>query len=332
MGQVTGISWTRSTRNAWSGCTKVGPGCDGCYAEAFQRWIRGKNPLTGEATNWGPGAPRIPHLEGFVKDLRKWDRIAAWERDHANGIIHPSEKGSWNKPGFYPVFINSHSDTFDVDAPDEWRDVVFQTIEACPNLILQLVTKRIGNVAKMVPAHWITDGFPPNVWLIMTVVTQAELDRDFAKLLALKGVRVRGLSLEPLIEKVNLDSWLKMARHMGDEIWGIIGGESDQAGHETRAFDPNWALSAVAQLHAHGYAAFVKQLGSQPQEIAYPKEVSKEEEKRWWANGWTKISIADDSQPPHWRRYLKLKDDHGADPAEWPPALRYQEFPRLALR
>lgn len=68
MGRSTGIAWTRSTRNFWSGCTKVGPGCDGCYAEAFNRFTRGKNETTGQAMNWGPGAPRIEHLRGAMKE------------------------------------------------------------------------------------------------------------------------------------------------------------------------------------------------------------------------------------------------------------------------
>jgi len=35
LAEKTGISWARSTFNCWIGCTKVGPGCDHCYAEAL---------------------------------------------------------------------------------------------------------------------------------------------------------------------------------------------------------------------------------------------------------------------------------------------------------
>lgn len=40
MAEKTGIAWTDSTFNPWIGCTKVGPGCDNCYAEALmdRRW------------------------------------------------------------------------------------------------------------------------------------------------------------------------------------------------------------------------------------------------------------------------------------------------------
>jgi protein gp37 len=37
MAEKTGISWTDSTFNPWIGCTKVGPGCDHCYAEALDK-------------------------------------------------------------------------------------------------------------------------------------------------------------------------------------------------------------------------------------------------------------------------------------------------------
>jgi hypothetical protein len=61
-----------------------------------------------------------------------------------------------------------------------------------------LVTKRIGNVPKMVPTHWLERGFPPNVRLIITVVNQAEADRDIPKLLALPCKN--GISYEPALE------------------------------------------------------------------------------------------------------------------------------------
>lgn len=34
MSANTKIEWADHTFNPWIGCTKVGPGCDHCYAEA----------------------------------------------------------------------------------------------------------------------------------------------------------------------------------------------------------------------------------------------------------------------------------------------------------
>lgn len=50
MAEISRIEWTDATVNFWWGCTKVGPGCDHCYAETWDR-------RTGGA-HWGTGVPR----------------------------------------------------------------------------------------------------------------------------------------------------------------------------------------------------------------------------------------------------------------------------------
>ena len=34
MAENSAIEWTDHTFNPWTGCTKVSPGCDHCYADA----------------------------------------------------------------------------------------------------------------------------------------------------------------------------------------------------------------------------------------------------------------------------------------------------------
>lgn len=51
MGENSHIEWTKHTFNPHIGCTKVGPGCDHCYAEAWD--ARG---LQQADTRWGPHA------------------------------------------------------------------------------------------------------------------------------------------------------------------------------------------------------------------------------------------------------------------------------------
>ena len=41
MSTQTGIEWTDATWNPVSGCAKVSPGCDNCYAERFAERFRG---------------------------------------------------------------------------------------------------------------------------------------------------------------------------------------------------------------------------------------------------------------------------------------------------
>jgi hypothetical protein len=37
MAEETEIAWTDSTFNPWWGCSKVGAGCDHCYAESLDK-------------------------------------------------------------------------------------------------------------------------------------------------------------------------------------------------------------------------------------------------------------------------------------------------------
>src|SRR5690348_1874058 len=41
MGDGTSIEWTDATWNPVTGCTKISPGCDHCYAERFSERFRG---------------------------------------------------------------------------------------------------------------------------------------------------------------------------------------------------------------------------------------------------------------------------------------------------
>lgn len=294
MGQVTGIAWTRSTRNFWSGCTKVGPGCDGCYAEASSRRMRGLDELTKEAANWGPGRPRIPHLEGADRDLRKWDRMVVRERT----MMHQKRPltTDWPRPGFWPVFLNSYSDFADNEVPQDWQRLMFTTIEECENLHLQLVTKRIGNVEGLLEGRWSEGRMPKNVWLIITAVTQAELDRDGPKLLDLTErlcFPVIGLSMEPQLEEIDTRPFLKRAAEMGQKVWGITGGESTQPGHPARPYDLKWPKVLIYDFEEFDQPLFVKQLGS---------------------------NVLDHGNPIT----LKGKAD---DPTAWPLFLRKQQFP-----
>src|SRR6476619_818216 len=41
MAGATAIEWTDATWNPVTGCTKISPGCDNCYAERFSERFRG---------------------------------------------------------------------------------------------------------------------------------------------------------------------------------------------------------------------------------------------------------------------------------------------------
>ena len=176
MGEITGISWTRSTFNPWQGCTKIGPGCDHCYAEsADQRFHK--------EIHWGAGAPRKTMSESTWNNPLRWNREAA-------------------KTGeFWPVFCASPADVFDNEADPALRARLFKLIRSTPHLTWQLLTKRIGNVIDMLPDDW-GAGYP-NVWLGATFVNQDELNRDYRKLVATQAVK-RFASNEPMLGAINL--------------------------------------------------------------------------------------------------------------------------------
>lgn len=187
MGKDSNIAWTKSTWNPWIGCTRVGPGCDHCYAENMdsrKRW--------GGVTHWGAGVPRHRTSASNWKQPLVWNRQAA-----ASGE-------------FWPVFCASLADVFDNEAPDQWRIDLWQLISETPALTWLLLTKRIG----LAPKRW-----PPNVWIGMTAVTQEEFDRDIGKLAEIDAT-VRWLSLEPQISTIDISSAAGIAQ------WAITGGES----------------------------------------------------------------------------------------------------------
>lgn len=300
MAEKSNIEWCDSTLNWWEGCTKVGPGCDHCYAEARNARFGG-----GAAPNWGPGAPRRLTSEHNRSNLRRWNKrpfcecpACGWrgeERD-ANTIVGllnivenwcPECHKEVVKPARRRVFCSSLSDVFDNEAPQEWRDALFAEMEAAPDLDFLVLTKRIANVRKMVPARWLErGGWPAHVRLGLTVVTQEEADRDIPKLLAVPA-RVRFLSCEPLLGPVRLTSVGRIpADEEGPERigymagpddgksslwptreealkrsglhWVIVGGES---GPNARPMSPQWARDLRDQCRAAGVPFLFKQWG-----------------------------------------------------------------------
>lgn len=316
MGRVTAIGWTTSTFNSHIGCTEVSLGCDHCYARELDKRYR-----WGGATHWGAGVPRMR------TSTANWRQPVLWNRKQGQLMEAWRDGGQIDPPVPWRVFCSSLADFADNEVPPEWQRDLEALIAETPYLDWLLVTKRIGNVAKLYPA-WARDGFPGNVRVIASVVNQEEADRDIPKLLRLPCKN--GISYEPALGPIKWrDEWLYIgcAQHAdhGFLHWIIVGGESHQGVHRARPFYLEWARATVSQGRAAGVPVFVKQLGAHPHEVAFPGNVTDAEAHRWMADGWTRI-WADGAS--HWRRYHRLKDRAGADPAEWPTDLQVQEFPK----
>ncbi|MFD0852910.1 DUF5131 family protein, partial [Actinomadura adrarensis] len=120
MADKSGIEWTDATWNPVTGCTKVSPGCDHCYAETFaERWR---------------GTPGHHFEKGFDLTLRP-ERL--------------DQPLRWTKPR--RIFVNSMSDLFHEGVPDRFITDAFARMWWAPQHTFQVLTKRHGRMRSLVP-------------------------------------------------------------------------------------------------------------------------------------------------------------------------------------
>lgn len=233
MSDQSSIEWTDATWNPVTGCTKVSPGCKHCYAERLAERFR--------------GIPGHPYEQGF--DLRLWPTR-----------LHLPLR--WREPR--KIFVNSMSDLFHKNVPDEFIAKVFNVMRQADWHIFQLLTKRSERMRVWSNAHFCSSvcssGYslngkavwPEQVWAGVSVETQAYVGRirDLQQVPA----KVRFLSVEPLLGPVELDRSLLEGIH-----WVIVGGES---GPFARPMEPEWVDAILRQCRQHGVKFFFKQWGA----------------------------------------------------------------------
>jgi protein gp37 len=293
----TKIEWTDEVWNPVTGCTKVSPGCDHCYAERLTERFH------------GPGS--------FAEVKLHQDKLDAPLR--------------WRRPRM--VFVNSMSDLFHDSIPNGFIAEAFAVMAMSPLHTFQILTKRHGRMRSLLnsPGFWrlvgqqgvgiamsrtrgqypvagpmaltadsSTDGWEaasplPNVWLGVSVEDQKRADLRIPALLATPAA-VRFLSCEPLLAAVDLSKWLTYecprcfrrqpwsdglsiaagdhtdeywCQTCGAEVplesceppalhWVIAGGES---GPGARPMHPGWAQTLRDQCQAVGMPYFFKQAG-----------------------------------------------------------------------
>jgi protein gp37 len=252
MAQNTAIAWADHTANYWIGCMKVSPACDHCYAEAWAERAGGRYKDA-----WSGRRYRTSDIK--------------WRENMKYRLMAPPGGG---RPR---IFVNSLSDTFDNQVPEDWRVAMFKDIKICVEGDYLLLTKRPQNILKMLPPDW-GEGYP-NVWIGATVENQTEAMRRIPQLLAVPAAK-RFLSCEPLLGEVDLTKvWATLPSACTSEgmsllntlqpsdegrriDWVICGGES---GSMYRDMNPAWARSLRDQCAAAGVPFFMKQMtgGSQ---------------------------------------------------------------------
>lgn len=218
MADKSAIEWTDATWNPVTGCTKVSPGCDNCYAARFSERFR--------------GVPGHPFESGFDLTLRP-------ER-----LLQPLE---WKKPRM--IFVNSMSDLFHKQVPQNHISKVFETMEKADWHIYQVLTKRSSLLRRFINDRYPARKAPPHMWFGVSV----ENDQFLSRIYHLQGtnVGIRFLSIEPLIGPIgelNLDGI----------DWVIAGGES---GPGARPIDPRWVINIRNQCVNAKVAFFFKQWG-----------------------------------------------------------------------
>ena len=307
MSARSSIEWCDSTFNPWIGCTRVSPACDHCYAAA-------STPARTLGIAWGTGEPRRRTSPATWRLPIRWNAKPFYECTSCGwrgenpflGMFCPRDgrgKGCGSDPirrARRRVFCASLADVFDNEVPASWRADLFSLIRATPNLDWLLLTKRIGNAARMMDeaggwAGAAVGADPrtpmPNVWLGATICTQDEANRDIPKLLAVPAA-VHFLSMEPLLAEVDLaypESLFPNGPAMccsgyecgcaGRPIdpplfygldWVIVGGES---GHGARPMHPDWVRILRDQCAAYRVPFLFKQWGCWAPSETWPDDV-----------------------------------------------------------
>lgn len=207
------IEWSETQWNPIVGCSPVSEGCRYCYAKEFhERMMSNDHPKYREPFSVVRCFPEL-------LDLPK----------------------KWRQPRSR-IFVNSMSDLFHPEVPEDFIIQVFQTIKGTSKHTYQVLTKRSKRVAEFSEKH----GWAENAWAGVSVESKAYLHR----LDDLRRVRSRKfLSAEPLLEslgKVNLDGI----------DWIICGGES---GKQARPWSDDWARELRDLCVEAGIPFFFKQ-------------------------------------------------------------------------
>jgi protein gp37 len=219
MSDNTRIEWTDATWNPIRGCSQISPGCAHCYAETFAERFR--------------GVPGHPYEQGF--DLKL---IPAKLADPLR----------WVKPKM--VFVNSMSDLFHEDVPDDYIQAVVRVMRTACWHTYQVLTKRSDRMRDMLQTSLRESAKLPNIWWGVSVENRKHGLPRVAHLRDTPA-RMRFLSIEPLLEDLR-------ALPLEGIAWAIVGGES---GHGARPMQEEWVVSIRDQCRDAGVPFFFKQWG-----------------------------------------------------------------------
>lgn len=213
------IEWTDATWNPVRGCTKISPGCTRCYAETFAERFR--------------GVKGHPYEQGF--DLRLIPEK----------LYEPLR---WRTPKM--IFVNSMSDLFHRDVPDDYIVAAAQVMTASSWHSFQVLTKRSERMRDLLKTKLRFAASQSHIWWGVSVEDKKYGLPRIAHLQAAPG-QVRFLSVEPLLEDLG-------GFNLEGIDWVIVGGES---GVGARPMAAKWVRNIRRQCRQASVAFFFKQWG-----------------------------------------------------------------------
>lgn len=276
MASRSNIEWTGHTWNPIAGCSVLTPGCKRCYAMklAWRLALMGQ-PLYAGLTVQTKGGPV------WTGEMR---------RAAESVLLAPLKR---KVPTTY--FVNSMSDLFHENVPDEWIDAIFAVMALCRQHTFQVLTKRaermraymanverearwMNNVAQLfeIDSSLLDRRYPvigqrdpwlplPNIWLGVSTEDQKRADERIPLLLQTPAA-IRFISAEPLLGPIDLTDhcwhddpdYPNRAEKFAPGLnWVIVGGES---GPGFRDMDTAWMRSIRDQCARTGVPFFAKQM------------------------------------------------------------------------
>lgn len=205
---ISKIEWTERTWNPITGCTPISEGCQNCYARRMAQRLKGRCGY--------------PAADPFRVTLHK-ERLG--------------EPYHWRNPS--RVFVCSMGDLFHEDVPDKWIMWVINEIYRSPHTFLML-TKRPKRMCDFFAGYTSEDwSCFPNLWLGVTCENQPRADERIPLLLQIPAA-VRFVSVEPMLESIDLSAWLDPDVFCcGGEPEYCQGCERGSWLREKRAYDEN---------------------------------------------------------------------------------------------
>lgn len=211
---TSSIEWTDATWNPITGCSKVSPGCKHCYAERFSKRLKAM------------GTKKYENAFNLTLHPESLETPLTWKSSRK-------------------IFVNSMSDLFHEDVPEDFIHKVFDVMKRADWHQFQILTKRSERLSQLSPRiEW-----PANVWMGVSVENEAYTFR--IDHLRRTNAAIKFLSLEPLLGPLsNLE--------LDGMDWVIVGGES---GPGARPMSEDWVIEIRNQCLASSVPFFFKQWG-----------------------------------------------------------------------